>query len=241
MRVKDKIMLDRDGLEQYGPINIVIFGDSVSHGAITEYFDYENVYWNVLKKKLNSFRDYMPVNMINASIGGTTAKDSLHRMERQVFCHNPDLVIICFGLNDVNGSLEDYLGALKQIFHRCQEAKCDAIFMTPNMLNTYVADDTPVQYRSYAFQTADMQNGGRMDKYIYSAIKLAEDMGLFVCDCYSKWKKLAETQDTTMLLANRINHPIPEMHKLFADELYNLIIDDTQSEKKNDSSMFGDN
>lgn len=28
--------------------------------------------------------------------------------------------------------------------------------------------------------------------------------GIRVCDCYGKWKKLAETQDTTMLLANRI-------------------------------------
>ncbi len=238
MRVNEKIMLDRSGLEQYGPINIVIFGDSVSHGAVNGYIDYENVYWNSLKKKLNLYRDYIPVNMINASIGGTTAKVSLSRMEKQVFSHSPDLVIICFGLNDVNGTLEDYLGSLKKIFERCLEIKCDAIFMTPNMLNTYVAEDTPEQYREYAFKTAQMQNSGKMDEYVFSAIKLAENMGIPVCDCYSKWKKLAETEDTTLLLANRINHPISEMHKLFADELYNLIIKTNQNAKKSDSTMF---
>ena len=238
MNVKEKILLDRKGLEEYGPINIVIFGDSVSHGAVNGYIDYENVYWNTLKKKLNLFRDYVPVNMINASIGGTTASASLERMERQVFCHNPDLVIICFGLNDVNGTLGEYLDALKQIFCRCQKADCDAIFLTPNMLNTYVADDTPTQHRAYAFKTAEMQNSGKMDEYIFSATSLAENMGIPVCDCYSKWKELAKTKDTTLLLANRINHPISEMHKLFADELYNMIIKNHQSKKKSDSAMY---
>lgn len=232
MHVKEKIMLDRYGLEQYGPVNIVVFGDSVSHGAVNGYNDYENVYWNLLKQKLNNFRDYMPINMINASVGGTVAKSAINRMERDVFGHNPDLIIICFGLNDVNGSLEDYLEPLKKIFERCTQVGCDAVFLTPNMLNTYVADDTPTQHLEYAFKTAEMQNGGRMDKYIYEAVKLAEKMNIPVCDCYSRWKKLSETQDTTKLLANRINHPISEMHKLFADTLYDTIMGDSFSEKK---------
>ena len=50
MKIKEKLFLDRVGLEKYGPINIVIFGDSVSHGAVNGYIDYENVYWNILKK-----------------------------------------------------------------------------------------------------------------------------------------------------------------------------------------------
>lgn len=224
MDVKEKLLQDLGALETNGPVNIVIFGDSVSHGFLVEDVDYENVYWNRLKKKLNAFRDQIPVNMINAAIGGTTATASLKRMEKQVLGHDPDLVIICFGLNDVNGPLEDYLTALEQIFKRCQQAGCDAIFMTPNMLNTYVADDTPPQHRNYAFVTAQMQNSGRMDLYISSAADLAKKMGIAVCDCYAAWKKLAETEDTTLLLANRINHPTAEMHKLFADMLYPMII-----------------
>ena len=52
MKVKEKLMLDNPGLVAHGPINIVIFGDSVSHGALNGNFDYENVYWNILKKKV---------------------------------------------------------------------------------------------------------------------------------------------------------------------------------------------
>ena len=224
MRVKEKLLMDLADLEKQGPVNIVIFGDSVSHGYLLDTVDYETVYWNRLKKKLNAFRSTIPVNMINAAIGGTTAAASLKRMEQQVLCHAPDLVIICFGLNDVNGPMEIYLNALQQIFQRCREAGCDAIFMTPNMLNTYVADDTPDEHLLYAEVTAEMQVSGKMDRYIFSAVQLAHEMGIPVCDCYSAWKKLAKTEDTTMLLANRINHPTAEMHKLFADMLYPIIM-----------------
>jgi hypothetical protein len=71
-----------------------------------------------------------------------------------------------------------------------------------------------------------MQNGGRMDMYMAEAVKLAERMGVEVCDCYSEWKKLAEREDTTRLLANHINHPIKEMHELFAQKLFDIIFAD---------------
>lgn len=168
----------------------------------------------------------MPINMINAGIGGTTAKASLIRMESQVLAHNPDLIIICFGLNDVNLELKDYLDSLKIMFERCQEKQIDTIFMTPNMLNTYVAADTSQEHWEYAHKTAEMQNSGRMDTYIYGAKTLAESMGITVCDCYSRWKELSKTKDTTMMLANRINHPTAEMHALFAEELFKCIFAD---------------
>lgn len=142
------------------------------------------------------------------------------------------------GLNDVNGSLEDYLSALKEIFQKCSSSGSDIIFMTPNMLNTYVAEDTPAQYYEYAGKTAQMQLNGRMDAYMSEAVKLAENMEVPVCDCYAKWKKLSETEDVTMLLANRINHPVSGMHSLFADSLYEMILGDVVNGRERDSSMF---
>ena len=240
MKISEKINLDFDDLVEHGPINIVAFGDSVTHGALSSgEMNYETVYWNVLRKKIFEIRDYVPVNVINAGIGGITAKTSIARMESQVLNHNPDLVIVCFGLNDVNFGFEDYIDSLKIIFEKCKAAETDVIFMTPNMLNTYVAEGTAEQHLDYAKITAQMQNEGKMDKYIYSAIELAESMDVTVCDCYSQWKKLSETCDTTMLLANRINHPTKEMHNLFADMLFEIIFKDEKvSIEKADSTMF---
>ena len=232
--------MDRAALEKEGAITIVAFGDSVTHGALgAGEINYETPYWNLLRKKIIEKRNYVPVNVINSGIGGVSAKGSLLRFESQALKYEPDLLIICFGLNDINGELENYLSALREMFTKCTERKIDTVFLTPNMLNTYVAEDTHPQHLSYAAKMADVQNSGKMDTFIYNAIEVAKECGVTVCDCYSKWKKLAETTDTTMLLANRINHPTKEMHKLFADELFKIILpNESDSESNSESTMY---
>ena len=238
MKIREKLALDRAGLTEHGPINIVIFGDSVSHGAFNGYIDFESVYWNLLRKRLNATRAYIPVNMICAAIGGTTASASLPRLGGQVLSHRPDLVIVCFGLNDVNGEKQTYLSALREIFSRILESGSEAVFLTPNMLNTRVADDTPREHLDYAYKTAEMQNSGRMDDYIDGARAVCRELGVPICDCYATWKRLAETEDTTLLLANRINHPTPEMHALFADALFELLMDEGTVGDGDSDTMF---
>ncbi len=230
--------MDKMGLLEHGPINIVILGDSVSHAAFTDYHNYEAVYWERLRKMLSAERNYVPINMICAAVGGTTAKDALPRLTRDVLCHRPDLVIVCFGLNDINGTREEYLASLSEIFTRCREAGAEVIFLTPNMLNTSVEEGTPEIYFEYAHKTAEMQNSGKMDTYIYSAVELATKMGVPVCDCYSEWKKLSEKENVTLRLANRINHPTEEMHLLFAEKLYALIMGGEKVGKENESTMY---
>ena len=232
--------MDRKALVENGPINIVAFGDSITHGALNiGEMDFETVYHNVLKKKINAIGSYYPVNVINAGIGGMTALKSLGRIDSQVLKYAPDLVIVCFGLNDVNRDKEIYLNSLQTIFNRCKENGADVIFMSPNMLNTYVAEDTHPEHAEYAKKTAFIQNSGRMDEYMFSACEMARNMDVTVCDCYSKWKKMSETQDTTMLLANRINHPNRDMHELFAESLFDTIFADGISGDKNvDDAMY---
>lgn len=233
MKIIDKINMNSNQLIENGPITIVAFGDSVTHGAVGPgEFDYESVYWNRLRRKINQVRDYVPVNVINAGIGGVTAKNSLGRIERDVFSHNPDLVIVCFGLNDINGTLDEYILSLSEIFNRCIEFGVQTIFMTPNMLNTYVSDKTQECFFDYAKITAEYQNGGKMDEYIGAACKLAEEMGILIFDAYSKWKKLSIETDTTALLANGINHPVREMHELFAQGLFELIFEESTDIKQ---------
>jgi hypothetical protein len=56
------------------------------------------------------------------------------------------------------------------------------------------------------------------------AVALARGMGITVCDCYSRWREMSRTRDITELLANYINHPTREMHELFAQTLFDLIM-----------------
>lgn len=239
MTLQEKLNMDYNGLTENGAITIVAFGDSVTHGAVGwDEINYETVYWNRLRRKINALRDYVPVNVINAGIGGTTAKLSLQRMERDVFSHHPDLVIICFGLNDVCFSFDEYTNALEAMFDACNERKVSAVFMTPNMLNTYVTDETPEEFRGFAADTAKLQNEGTMDRYMQAACRIAQEHGIPVCDCYSVWKKRSETEDTTRLLANGINHPLAELHELFAEQLFSTLFPDTIHSSPDESTML---
>ena len=88
MKVKEKLQMDLAGLEEHGPVTIVAVGDSVTHGAVAAgEINYETVYWNRLRQKLNVAYPAIPVNVINAGINGTTASRTVHRLERQVLSH----------------------------------------------------------------------------------------------------------------------------------------------------------
>lgn len=242
MKVSEKLkFLTRDELVEHGAIDIVIFGDSVSHGAFGKgEQDYEAVYHNRLRQKLNAVNPYPPINMINSAIGATSADSSQHRFERQALRYDPDLIIMCFGLNDVHGTLEMFDTALHNMFQMAKERGTDIIFMTPNMLNTYVSDDLDDEaFIECAHRTAAHQNSGRMDEFIDLAKRVCKEFDIPVCDCYAKWKELSKTEDITMLLSNRINHPTREMHELFAEELFKMIMADSDTvEYTDDSTVY---
>lgn len=140
MKIKDKLNMNTEQLTENGPITIVVFGDSITHGAFGPgEIDYEAVYWNILKKRLNEVRNYVPI---------------------------------------------------------------------------------------------------KMDLFMEKSVKLAKEMGISVCDCYSVWKELNKTTDTTMLLENRINHPTREMHKMFANKLFSLLIDEKSVFNNNSDTMW---
>ena len=214
-------------LKELGPVNILILGDSVSHGCFGGYGignDYHAVYHNRLRLYIQRAHQTTPVNILNYAVGGENADFGEEIFDARVVPHAPDLVIVCFGLNDVNKSLSEYVSSLEGIFNKCASHGFDCVFMTPNMLNTHRAQGTVGMYWDYAQKTADMQNGGRMDSFMEAAREVAAAHGVPVCDAYALWKEMeAEGIDITLLLANLINHPLPEMHDLFARLLFKTV------------------
>lgn len=228
MLVKEKINMDLEGLVKNGAITIVAFGDSVTHGcAAGGEKIYEEVYHNRLKKMILEKRDFVPVNVINSGIGSTTASWSLERLERDVVSYNPDLVIVCFGLNDSGYPLEKYVDALDKIFARLNEIGTQTIFLTPQMMNTKPLTEGEQWMVDFSKFTADRQNSGHFDLYITEAKKVAAKHGIAVADAYARWKEMAAKGiDTDKLLVNGINHPTAEMHQLFADEIMKILFDE---------------
>ena len=234
MQIIEKIKAKQMDLMGKPAVTIAFLGDSVTQGCfdvylqasggIETYFDQENGYPRHLAKLLAMLYPTVPFNMINAGISGSRATQGLQRLEQDVLSHNPDLVVVCFGLNDCGGGAEqvtDYTDALQQIFIRLCSAGVEVIFMTPNMMCTQVSDHVRDEViRDCANQKSQLQNEGVLDLYLSEAKKICAEYNVPVCDCYAKWQQLHQNGvNITELLANKINHPTKEMNWLFAVSL----------------------
>jgi lysophospholipase L1-like esterase len=218
-------------------MKIVFFGDSVTEGCFELSFhnvegvtdiirDKKSVYHNILKERIEKEHPELNIEYVNAGISGNSTVDALKRIEQDVIAQNPDVAVVCFGLNDVAGmSLDEYVSNMEQIFGTLKEHGIQVIYMTPNMYNTYVHGDVLPNHADMAAVLARVQNENRPDLYYAEAMKKAEEYGCVVVDAYGAWKKLSEYGvDVTELLSNRLNHPIRAMHRLFADLLYEEVV-----------------
>lgn len=208
-------------------VRIACLGDSITagyfesrekmHGIRSEV----DAYPYKLKQMLNNVRKDCNVEIVNAGIGGNTAKDGLERLEKDVLCYQPDLVIVSFGANDVYHEKRCYLMSLKGIFTELNRRNIPAIFLAPAMFNTKVVSDI---LTDIAEKTAEMENAGVLADYFSSAVQLAIEYRIAVCDCYTRWKHLnALGVDTNQLLANGINHPSRPVQTMIAFRLFDTI------------------
>lgn len=231
-----KIMAKNCDMYENETPTIVFLGDSVTNGCFELYktddgcidtrFILDEAYHNKLKNMLNRLYPNVPINIINAGISGDCAAGGCKRLERDVLRFNPDLVVVCYGLNDsqkgVDG-LTEYATSLDEIFKKIE---CECIFMTPNMMATNIDGEIfDADILEIAKTITNIQNSGIMDKYMDTARDSSKKNNVTVCDCYSIWKMLFENGvNITKLLANRLNHPTEEMHNLFAVELLKIIL-----------------
>lgn len=220
-------------------VTIACLGDSVTQGCFEIYMENEEDFQTVfrqgeayhayLKEFLSELYPSVPFNIINAGISGSNAPKGYERLERDVLRYNPDLVIVCFGLNDSGKGEEgiaEYTTALNNIFTDVIKSGAEVIFMTPNMMNTNISPHLTIDtIRDVARKIQKKQNDGIMDKYMQAAKQVCENLGVPVCDCYEKWKALYKNGvNITELLSNKINHPTPFMNRLFASSLIETIM-----------------
>lgn len=226
-------------------MRIVFLGDSVTEGCF-ELFDdhcggYKGVtdvksgYVSLLAERLSKRFPQKNIEVLNAGIGGNTSSDGLARIKRDVIDKNPDIAVVCFGLNDIlNTDIGMYESNIDGMLCALRKNGVKAVFMTPNMLNTYVHNRNLSMLNGMAENCARCQNNGTVDMFMNTAVECAKRNGAEICDVYSIWKRLhGYGIDTTELLSNYINHPIRPMHRLFADELEKKLLYIIENDKEN--------
>ena len=108
------------------PERIVFIGDSITDG---------HTYPLLVKASLDQAGKSVPV-CINAGIAGDTASGMLARLDRDVFSHQPTLVTLSAGINDVlrGVSTADYARDMNAIAARLQQEKIPLVILTPSIL-----------------------------------------------------------------------------------------------------------
>ena len=235
MKISEKIKEKTKNICGAGAVTIAFLGDSVTQGCFECYttsfdslqtvFDYKSAYSSRLKEILNILYPSVQVNIVNAGISGDNAQNGVMRFERDIARFSPDLVVVSYGLNDACVGEKDgvsaYAQALKVLFEKSAEIGAERIFLTQN----YMCEKTSPHLKEKLFidlseKFSRVQNEGILDEYYTVAKRVCKEQGVKVCDVRRVWRVLSENgADVTELLANKLNHPIREMHYYTAMKL----------------------
>lgn len=241
MKIIEKIKNKQNNLVACPAVTIAFLGDSVTQGCFECYykldgnietvFDVQSSYSSRLKQILNLLYPNVQFNIINSGISGDSAPSGLERLDRDVLNYNPDLVIVSYGLNDScygEDGIKKYGDAVDKILNKLNEKQIDTIFLTQNYMNTavspFLSDDRFVELAKNFSQ--NIQNNGLLKRYFDKAKEICAKYNVKVCDMYSQWNTMANNGvNTTELLANKLNHPIKQMHYYIAIKLIEMIMD----------------
>jgi lysophospholipase L1-like esterase len=239
VEILNKIIAKKNDVFGAEPITIAFIGDSVTQGCFEMYRSndrgyqtecrVEEGYHTKLRSILQMLYPSVPINIIYGGINGDNATRGLGRVQRDICRFKPDLTIFSFGLNDSNFGLENlekYKESLKGIIDALRACGSEMIFMTPNMVADQVSEEiNDADLRAIYKSSVDIMNV-TFEKYIDAARAVCAENNVTVCDCTAIWKKLKDNEvDIMRLLADRINHPIEQMHWLFAFMLIRTIFD----------------
>lgn len=239
MTFLEKIKRKSSDIYTVRPITLAFLGDSVTQGCfeltarrsggVDVVYDGEAVYHNRVRKIFSLLCPNVPLAIINAGFCGATAKQGHERLATDVLPYRPDLAVVCYGLNDCKRGMDNlpaYQSDLTAIFDSLLENGSEVIFMTPNTLGEYVDESlTDSELVQIATDVCTGKNQTTLDIYLDAAKAICREKKIPICDCHANWKALrAAGIDTTALLSNKINHPVREMHFMFAYELVKTML-----------------
>lgn len=213
------------------PVNIVALGDSVTQGAMEHrMLNGGAVYHRLLQQGLEDFFPTTTFNTINVGVSGGSAADGVVRLERDVLKHEPDLVLVAFGLNDSLGGvagLISFESALRTIVLQVKsKTSADVILLTPSFMAQHKRDcRIHPDHEEAVDLIVGSQVSGTLADFAETIRKVARELRVCLADIHREWTRLAEDGlDTDDWLINGLNHPDRRGHKLAATVILTEIL-----------------
>jgi lysophospholipase L1-like esterase len=201
-------------LEEGGaPVRVVCFGDSITG----RYYHSGNrrAWPEMLKLALARLYPDADVTVINAGVSGNTSAQGLARMQKDVFDHNPHLVAVMFGMNDLAyGAVTPeqdaakktaFTGNLCAIVERCRAADAEVLLCTQNPVYPEALPSRPPE---------------RVGEFAGIIRQTGAELGVPVVDVYTAWDalRMAEPRAWRLLMSETI-HPSMAGHKRIAEQV----------------------
>lgn len=181
-------------------LRVVCLGDSVT--GIYYHTGGRRAWPELLQMGLQRALPGRDVSVINAGISGNTVADGLARLQRDVLDHQPQIVTISFGLNDLARSGEGpFRDGLLELVRRIRAAGAEPVLCTPN---------------------AVIDTAGRPEQKLQQFCQVIRDVAteqqVAFCDVQQAGLKLRERAPQTwrMTMSDAI-HPNLDGHRLLAE------------------------
>jgi lysophospholipase L1-like esterase len=212
------------------PMTIVALGDSTTapRGPLVVYAD-------LLRKELP--QRGVPAKIINAGVPSNTTADGRARFERDVLAHQPDLVIIQFGINDstINVwanppesepriALKDYSQNLRFFIEKLRARGAKVTLMTPNPMR-WTAELKKL-YGKPPYDPTDADGFNRtLRPYAEEVRRIAREEKVPLVDVFLAFEEEGRKPGGSIdaLLLDGM-HPNEKGHRLAADRLIERIV-----------------
>ncbi len=165
---------------------VLAFGDSLTALGNPTYVGY--------------LSDLLGINVINAGVGGNMTAHGKARFQADVLDKNPDVVLMCFGMNDQACSLpsgqswtsiETYRTDMSYFITELQNRGCDVILITPNP----VCDEPgyfPGDAADYTYNYP-----GSLEKFVKVMRELALEFDCTLVDMHREFMAVKESDIAT--------------------------------------------
>ncbi len=187
-------------------VNVVCHGHSVPAGYFaTPMVDTFNAYPHLLHVGLKHRFPFSVVNVIVTAIGGENSEAGAARFERDVLCHQPDVIAIDYALNDRGIGLEKAHESWTKMIEAGVASGSKMLLLTP----------TPDTTQAASYQGEDRDVLGYHAGQIR---RLAAEHGVGLADSLKACMAYASQGDLDDILSWS-NHPNRMGHELVAREL----------------------
>lgn len=202
-------------LQDRQPLSIVLLGDSISTGCNASGWakaaPFQPAYQELLKQHLAAHYQ-TTVKLTNLAVGGTSTAWGITQIPKVVEA-KPELIILAFGMNDSAGrSPEDYGSNIAVMITSARKTLPDVEFI---LVATMLGN------RDWTVLKHDV-----FPKYRDELAKLSKP-GIALADMTSVWQEFLLRKKDRDLTGNGVNHPNDFGHRVYAQVLSALLIDET--------------